>query len=363
MLRKLLLLVLATTSITVSSQYRITGTIKGHGGRILLLAPTADGKTDTLGNVVTSNGAFKFSGKVSKPTTARIEAVNTRIDVPIFLETATFIVNADVDNPKNYTVTGGGKLQAARNDLRKKELEWNHKCDSVQSVYEAIYGTNDNLGRLQVRGAVQRMADEYEKIEDDFIRNNDNIVSANLIARKASHLAENKRLHEKYALLGENARNSIEGKLLKQYADKSLNLAVGGIAPDISLQTPDGETISIYDIKSKVKILDFWASWCGPCRAESPNVKRIYEKYHDSGLEVIGISLDTKKEAWVKAIKNDGLPWINVSDLKGWDSKAADLYEIHMIPQVYILDENNKIISTGLRGEELEEFISKAIRF
>lgn len=136
---------------------------------------------------------------------------------------------------------------------------------------------------------------------------------------------------------------------------------MGGIAPDFTLETPEGEPISLYSIKSKVKILDFWASWCAPCRAENPNVKKVYEKYHDAGLEILSVSLDNKKERWIEAIKQDGLPWIHVSDLLGWECVAAKLYDIRGIPRVIVLDEDNRIVATGLRGKELDECVSKVL--
>jgi thiol-disulfide isomerase/thioredoxin len=127
------------------------------------------------------------------------------------------------------------------------------------------------------------------------------------------------------------------------------------------MKTPEGKSLSLYDVKAKVKIVDFWASWCGPCRAENPNVKRIYEQYHSKGLEIVSVSLDVKQDAWVGAIKKDQLPWIHISDLKGWNSLATDVYEIHAIPRLFVLDAENKIIAEGLRGEKLEECVREAL--
>ena len=122
------------------------------------------------------------------------------------------------------------------------------------------------------------------------------------------------------------------------------------------------ENFASYLANAKTPVLvDFWASWCGPCRAESPNIMNVYKKYKDKGLEVIGISLDERAELWKKAIQHDGITWPQMSDLRGWNSIAAEKYRLVGIPQIYLLDENNRIVGEGLRGKEIEEAVAKLL--
>jgi len=129
---------------------------------------------------------------------------------------------------------------------------------------------------------------------------------------------------------------------------------VGSTAPDFTLPQPDGNLLSLSQLKGKYVLVDFWASWCGPCRKENPQVVSLYQKYKGKGFEILGVSLDDKREAWLQAIEKDGLSWRHVSDLKGWQNEAAQLYDVNAIPMTYLLDPNGTIIAKGLRGPSLE---------
>lgn len=141
---------------------------------------------------------------------------------------------------------------------------------------------------------------------------------------------------------------------LEQQIETQKSFVVGGTAPDFTQQTPEGEDLSLSDLRGKVVLVDFWASWCGPCRRENPNVKRVYDTYHEQGFEILGVSLDRTKDRWLKAIADDGLPWPHVSDLQGWKNAAAVLYSVSSIPHTILLDRDGKIIARGLRGPQLE---------
>ena len=132
---------------------------------------------------------------------------------------------------------------------------------------------------------------------------------------------------------------------------------------DLEAADENGEShaLSEYAGKGKWVLLDFWASWCGPCRAEMPNVKTAYRKYHDKGFEIVGFSFDEKKKAWLKAINDMNLTWIHLSDLKGWGSIAAEVYEIEGIPDNLLIDPKGKIVAHDLRGEELQQALAKYI--
>jgi peroxiredoxin len=136
-------------------------------------------------------------------------------------------------------------------------------------------------------------------------------------------------------------------------------LAIGSPAPEIALPDPDGNVVPLSSLRGKYVLVDFWAKWCGPCRRENPNIVRAYNKYKDKGFTVYGVSLDRTREDWLQGIREDGLTWTHVSDLKFWQSEAARTYNINAIPFSLLLDPNGIIIAKNLRGEALEKKLSE----
>jgi peroxiredoxin len=148
---------------------------------------------------------------------------------------------------------------------------------------------------------------------------------------------------------------------LSMRISKLEKVAVGQQAPDFTMNDADGKPVKLSDVykQHKYLLVDFWASWCGPCRQENPNVVSVWEKYRNDGL---GVSLDSKKDAWLKAINDDKLAWTQVSDLKGWKNSAADLYGVNSIPSNILLDQNGKIIAHNLRGDDLRNELSARLK-
>jgi len=164
--------------------------------------------------------------------------------------------------------------------------------------------------------------------------------------------------------LSPEIRGTEGGISLKQTIDIAKTTAVGSIAPDFTQADTTGKPFTLSSLRGKYVLIDFWASWCGPCRQENPNVVQAYNHYKDKNFTILGVSLDREdgKAAWLKAIKDDGLPWNQVSDLKYWANGAAILYKVSSIPQNYLLDPNGKIIAKGLRGAELDAKLAEIFK-
>jgi peroxiredoxin len=147
----------------------------------------------------------------------------------------------------------------------------------------------------------------------------------------------------------------------QQMGQNANAIKIGNQAPELILPMPNDKDLALSSLRGKIVLIDFWASWCGPCRKEMPNVKRAYEKYHSKGFEIYAVSLDDDRDAWLQAITKEGLQWPQVSDLKKWQSEACALYAVQSIPFTVLIDKEGKIIATNLRGAELEKKLAEIL--
>ncbi len=342
-----------------ASRYVVHGDMDDFSGKAVLLSPNENDGLDTLGTAVVREGKFCLEGAVEKTVFAWLRVDKMKLNIPLFLENTSFSVRVKTDG---LTVSGGKLQQIYERFKENVENKVKRERDSLERKYEEYRKEGNLFGKYHIRALAVKLDSLYEQQENEFITGNDNIVSAGLIYTRLSVLVKKKFLRGKYELLGDTARNSDLGKILAEYVGNEVDLRKGALFPDFTLQTPQGESVSLYSVKAKVKIVDFWASWCGPCRAENPNVKKLYEKYHDLGLEVVGVSLDHKKDRWQKAIEQDILPWIHVSDLRAWEGPLVKALGIRGIPYLVVLDENNRIVGIKLRGEELERCVVEVMQ-
>ena len=359
-MRKLLLSIVAASmtlaACNAQSGYKVTGTVEGMPDGKAIIATVNGSSLDTLAKADVKNGSFEFTGNVSEPTGAYIMVIGQRGAIPFMLENANITVNA---GQAGLTVTGS-EGQKIYDQFMAINTTTQQEAMKLQQEYQAANG--DQAKMQAVQEAYAKLMTDAQAKETELIKANpDSYVSTFVIVSSMGQM-EYEQLKERYNLLGEKAKASAQGKAIAAQIAKLESTAIGQIAPNFTITTPEGESISLYDIKGKVKLIDFWASWCGPCRGENPHVVEIYKEYHPKGLEIFGVSLDNNKEAWVKAIADDGLVWKHGSDLQGWKSAPAKLYSVSGIPHTVLLDENNKIIAKNLRGEELKQKIAELLK-
>ena len=359
-MRKLLLSIVAASmtlaACNAQSGYKVTGTVEGMPDGKAIIATVNGSSLDTLAKADVKNGSFEFTGNVSEPTGAYIMVIGQRGAIPFMLENANITVNA---GQAGLTVTGS-EGQKIYDQFMAINTTTQQEAMKLQQEYQAANG--DQAKMQAVQEAYAKLMTDAQAKETELIKANpDSYVSTFVIVSSMGQM-EYEQLKERYSLLGEKAKASAQGKAIAAQIAKLESTAIGQIAPNFTITTPEGESISLYDIKGKVKLIDFWASWCGPCRGENPHVVEIYKEYHPKGLEIFGVSLDNNKEAWVKATADDGLVWKHGSDLKGWQSAPAQLYSVTGIPHTVLLDENNKIIAKNLRGDELKQKIAELLK-
>lgn len=260
-------------------------------------------------------------------------------------------INGDAKNlDRTYTI-GGSDDSKLIQELRHFEM---NLSDSLNQVY-ARYSNQDprqrdSIGRILQLNYSQTMAGFSRK----FIQNH----STSIVSLSAT-----KFINQQTSL---ELLNSLERSLSKEYPHnkyvedfKSLmndlrKLPPGSEAPEINLPSPSGQKIALSSLRGKVVLIDFWASWCGPCRRENPNIVQLYNKYKSKGFEIYGVSLDENVNAWKEAMQKDGITWTQVSELKKWDSKVVKAYNVEAIPYSVLIDREGKIVAKGLHSEELD---------
>jgi peroxiredoxin len=285
-------------------------------------------------------------------------------------EPGTVKINADIENFTNSKVTGAkenelyhsfaGKSSEAQkkiiDDLTQKygkEFIYNRNPDTSDSKYKQLmkdYG--------EMSGANQKV--ELERLRQ-FIKANPGSFAAVYLLDGYGRTMELPEVEALYASLSPEYKDTRSGKSVANGIEARKITAIGNVAPDFSQPDTSGNVVKLSDLRGKYVLIDFWASWCGPCRAENPNLVKEFNNYKDKGFTVLGISLDQpgKKEAWLAAIHQDGLTWTQVSDLKFWENEVAVLYGVKAIPMNLLLDPQGKIIAKDLRGEDLSKKLSE----
>lgn len=169
-------------------------------------------------------------------------------------------------------------------------------------------------------------------------------------------------LRKRYDMLDDQVKATPNAKAVLQYLEKIERISVGRIAPDFTMLNNEGDSVTLSKVKGKLKLIDFWASWCGPCRQEMPNLVKLYKNYQTRGLEIVSVSLDTDRQKWLNSMIEEGMTWKSLSDLKVPQSPVAALYAVQSIPFTVLLDSDNKILAVNLRGEALQKKVEELLK-
>jgi peroxiredoxin len=347
----------AMTNGDTASSYKVSGKIANvNGGRIILdeLGERQFVSRDTA--EIKPDGTFVFEGKVTEPGLYKLNLGPEQPQVLFVLDNKNIQVEADAQDVMNTLKFNGSTDSDLLHNLNSRMVNFQTEMGELEQRFIAANeaGQQDSIQFLQ-----EKASSAQEQVVASilaFIRQNPNsVVSAyatQTLLQPEQHFAFIDSMNTVFASTLPNSKYT---KSLEQIVQERRNTATGSLAPDFTLPNPDGKQVSLSSLRGNYVLIDFWAAWCGPCRKENPNVVRMYDRFKNKGFEIIGVSLDQSKEKWVKAIADDKLPWVHVSDLQGWESSAAQLYNVSAIPHTVLLDKEGNIIARDLRGAQLEK--------
>ena len=357
MKKVLILAVFAITALPSMAQvkYAVSGTYSANGKKVYLKDQLTEKNIDST---LVADNKFSFKGTADKDALMAVKTQKGNLSMKFFNDGTPVIINF------NDTTLKGSPLN-------ERLAKLNHEMEIPQRRFEA---KTANMTEAEIEAHGEELMDEMNMVIDGmqafankvFMEERNSLipVAFSMFYFYVNGLEAYDELVKEGVVFANHpylkkSRNEVESILKPKEGPKTA--FIGQQYTDLEMADPDGKMHKISELvgEGKYVLVDFWASWCGPCRAEMPNVLEAYNKYHDKGFEVVGVSFDQKKEAWVKAIGQLKMPWLQISDLKGWKCAAAPIYKIDGIPDNILIDPQGKIIDRGLRGKMLHKRLEK----
>ncbi|WP_167615372.1 TlpA disulfide reductase family protein [Maribellus sediminis] len=360
-MKKYFVLIFAAGLFACSQQsgFKINVNLEGAEGQVVL-EERKDGALVGIDTADIVDGTAVLEGEVEVPGAYYLSVLGQRAKALVFVENAKMTVSGKADSIRFAKVSGSASHDdyAALSDKLKK----------ISDEYMALYqeartaeAAGDTAKSAKLMEQVEEMYESTNTIQEDFVKEHPASYVTPIILGGISY---GKEADELEALV-----NGLDPKIqevpsiveLKDKIEKLKVVAIGQIAPDFTQNDPEGNPVKFSDVYSQheLTLLDFWASWCGPCRQENPNVVAVFNEFKDKGFTVFGVSLDRDKEAWLKGIADDGLTWTQVSDLAYWNNTVAKTYAVSGIPHSILVGKDGKIIAKNKRGDELREAVQE----
>lgn len=348
------IIVLASCTKPPKNAFLISGTLDTVINTTVYLQKRMNAPLITIDSTLISGGKFSFKGTIDYPEVYYITIPATKSSVPFFIEPSEIIVNINTKEINKTKITGS-KNQAAYDGYLNMLDQFNAKIKESYQMYNKAEEIGD-LEKVRYYDSLITVLDEQRgQFSKKYVLENPQSFISPYIMYRNSYTYEMEDLEKALSAFDTSLSHSIYTGFMNEYYATMKRTAVGQMYVPFSMQDSTGINISAEDlIGSNYLLVDFWASWCAPCRQENPNLVKLYNKYHERGFDIFGVSFDSNRERWLSAIKEDSLTWTHVSDLQGWENKAGKLYGIRSIPSNALLDTNGMIIAKNLRGDDLK---------
>lgn len=331
-----------------SDGYTIRGNVEGLESPYVYLI-TFNGTHNVADSAKVEAGAFTFTGKTELPEVAYLSRDKEQPFVRFFLENARISIDGNLYNPNEVYPTGTAANEA------------------MNAFNELTFNTSEAYGVTELEADKKQLVDRYkQQMRETIDRNRDNICGMIILAETGSMFFTPQEVLAEIDRFPAEWQQRTELTDLRKVMEQRLRTTVGQPYVDISAPNADGEAVSLKSVienpANKYVLVDFWASWCGPCMGEVPHLKKTYDEFHKKGFEIFGVSLDRDRDKWLDAVKQNDMNWIHVSSLDAFGNAAAEAYAVQAIPTNLLIDAEGKIVAKNLRGEELYEKIAELLK-
>lgn len=360
-----IVLCMIVTSCNQNNGYEIDGSVKGlKDGYIYLQVIGVDGPIKVDSTEV-FDGQFTLEGIVKKPTLCYLgQGDNLRGAILLYVENNKISINGVIDDLKNVEIVGS-KTQDDLRDYNQKNDAFSLELRKYRSKYSDLLRDieNNRESIIKIGNDIDDLKYQQRKYQLDYVKEHPNSYVSSYILNSISYYLDLTELENIFALLTPGVRQSYEGQVIENRIKVLKSTQIGAIAPDFTMPDINGNPIKLSDVykQNKYTLIDFWASWCSPCRIENPNVVRAYNKYNKNGFGVFGVSLDKNRGSLERALVKDGIVWPNVTDFKGWRNAAAELYGIKTLPSNILVDREGRIVARNLREEALHQKLEELL--
>lgn len=352
---------------TEEGVFVLEGTVKGVDGKNIIL----ERQDDSLGvipvdTVKIENGKFKFTGTADEPGMFSLAIDDEQNKSYLIVESGNIKMEINRDSIFLNKVSGTYNNEQLT-EFSSQGLAFNKKMQDFQTQNQAVMvaaqNKNDTASMNKLRREFQVIRDEMEANNEKYVREHPKAFISVLLIGNMFRVMEPdmKKIDELYDNLHPDVKRTSAAKTLAKRIADFKKVGIGKPAPDFSAPNPEGKLVKLSESMGKVTIIDFWASWCAPCRIANPELVALYNEFHDKGLNIVGVSLDRpgQENQWKEAIAKDKLTWTQVSNLKFWDDPIAAQYGVKSIPQMFIVNEYGIIIAKDLKGDALRNKIAQ----
>lgn len=349
------------SGVMAQSGFKITGKLQNSNIKnVLLISNNLEkNSVDTLCRTKLVDGNFEFVGNIDGLRASFIVPDDQSFLIPIILENSLFFV---APSATGYEVKGGVQEQGIFNQYISFSNQVNASQVKIETDYRDAAKKRDNQKMKELETQFNQLMQSVKESEVKFVKTfANNYVTAYILAAAMPQIAPDE-LVIRYNLLGEAARNTPYGRKITSAVKNIENSAVGKTLEDFVLLTPEGSKIALSHLQGKVKLVEFWASWSEPCRKENLNTLKLSRSFNQKDLSILGVSFDDKRDAWIKAIGEDGMHWVQGSDLLGQNSPLLQQFFIQTMPFNILLDKNNVIVAKNIRGEALKAKIEELLK-